>query len=170
VNLGAKRKASSSDLRAIFEGLGYEDVATFRTSGNVVFEAPREAEKQLVAAIEAQLAKTLGFDVTVFVRDQAQIEQLAKRKPFQARQLKASKGKLQVCLLPRKPAAGTRKKVLAEASEDDRLAFGERELFWLPKAGTQDSALDRDAIEKLVGPTTQRTMGTLEQLAAKFFG
>jgi uncharacterized protein (DUF1697 family) len=169
VNLGTKRKASSSDLRTVFEGLDYEGVAAFRTSGNVVFEAPRAAEGKLVSAIEKALAKSLGFDVTVFLRTEAQIGAIAGRKPFPAGQLDASKGKLQVSLLPRKPSAGARKKALAEATEEDKLAFGERELFWLPKGGTQDSTLDRAAIEKLVGPTTQRTMGTIEQLAAKFF-
>ena len=37
VNLGATRKASKADLIDCFEGLGFTDVGTFRTSGNVVF-------------------------------------------------------------------------------------------------------------------------------------
>ena len=49
------------------------------------------------------------------------------------------------------------------------MAFGKRELFWLPSGGTLESALDRQALDKLLGPTTMRTKGTVEQLAAKFF-
>ena len=41
VNLGAKRKTGSAELRSCFEGIGLEDVQTFRTSGNVVFETGR---------------------------------------------------------------------------------------------------------------------------------
>lgn len=55
------------------------------------------------------------------------------------------------------------------AGDDDRLAFGPRELFWLPSGGTRDSALDMKTIEKLLGPTTMRTKGTVEQLVAKHF-
>jgi uncharacterized protein (DUF1697 family) len=59
--------------------------------------------------------------------------------------------------------------MLALATDDDRLAFGERELYWLPTGGYIESPLDRNAIEKLLGRTTTRTMGTIEQLAAKYF-
>ena len=38
INLGPRRRLSGADLRARFEGLGFTDVETFRTSGNVVFE------------------------------------------------------------------------------------------------------------------------------------
>jgi hypothetical protein len=33
----------------------------------------------------------------------------------------------------------------------------------------RDSALDLGSIEKLLGPTTMRTKGTIELLAAKYF-
>lgn len=170
VNLGAKRKASSSDLRATFEQLGYEDVATFRTSGNVVFEAPRASERKLVAEIEQALAESLGFDVTVFLRNEAQIKAIVERKPFKPAELKASQGKLQVALLARKPSAKAHKKALAAASDDDKIAVYERELYWLPSGGTKDSALGQTAIDELVGPATMRTKGTIEQLAGKYFG
>jgi uncharacterized protein (DUF1697 family) len=170
VNLGAKRKASSSDLRATFEELGYEDVATFRTSGNVVFGAPRASERKLVAEIEKGLAKSLGFEVTVFLRDEAQIKAIVERKPFKPAELKSSKGKLQVALLARKPTAKARKKALAAATDDDKIAVSERELYWLPSGGTKDSALGQTAIDELIGPATMRTKGTIEQLAAKYFG
>lgn len=55
------------------------------------------------------------------------------------------------------------------ATDDDMLAFGDRELYWLPSGGTQQAALALRAIDKLVGPTTMRTQGTIEQIAAKYF-
>ena len=59
--------------------------------------------------------------------------------------------------------------MLALATDADRLAFGDREVFWLPAGGTQDSALDQKAIGKLLGSTTMRTKGTIDQLVAKYF-
>ena len=56
------------------------------------------------------------------------------------------------------------------ASEQDRLAVKGTELYWLPSGGTQKSALDMKAIDSAVGPNTLRTQGTIEQMAAKFFG
>ena len=169
VNLGSRRRVSNADLCSAFEGLGFEQVAAFRTSGNVVFAAARAKEAKLVERIEKGLGKSLGFDVSVFLRGGAQLRAIAEAKPFQPRRLKSSKGKLQVALLPRKPAAGLKKKALAEATEDDLLSIVDRELYWLPSGGTMDSGLDRQAIERLVGPWTMRTKGTVAELAAKYF-
>jgi uncharacterized protein (DUF1697 family) len=166
INLGPTRRISGSDLRVLFEELGFEDVQTFRTSGNVVFEAGR---KPASGQIEARLAALLGGDVPIFLRAEREVRALAAHKPFPAKLVRASQGKLQVVLLSKKPPAKARKDVLALATEEDRLAFGERELYWLPSGGIRDSKLNRSAFEKLLGSTTTRTKGTIEQLAAKYF-
>lgn len=167
VNLGPTRKAPKPALVAAFESLGYEDVATFRTSGNVVFAA-KSGAKQLQAEIEAALSDALGFEVPVFVRTAPQLAAIAAAKPFPPQALDASKGKLQVALLQRKPAAAAMKRVERMASDEDRLAIDGSELYWLPAAGTQQSPLDMRAIDAAVGLNTLRTMGTIEQLVAKF--
>jgi uncharacterized protein (DUF1697 family) len=168
VNLGPSRRVSSADLRSLFEGLGFNGVDTFRTSGNVVFEAGRESGIALAERIERALAASLGWEVTIFVRTASQIRAIAEHRPFRTGLVDASKGKLQVSLLAAKPTARGRKEVLALATDADRLAFGERELYWLPSGGTKDSALGMKAIENLVGPSTMRTKATIEQLAAKY--
>ena len=165
VNLGRNRRVSGAELRAIFEKLGLEDVASFRTSGNLVFEAPRDMTAQIEKALESEL----GYDVGVYLRTAAELREIASHDPFKPAETKASKGKLQVSLLSEKPTAAKRKQVLALATDQDRLAFGKRELYWLPSGGTMESELDRKAIDALVGPTTMRTKGTVEQLAAKYF-
>jgi uncharacterized protein (DUF1697 family) len=169
VNLGSRRRVSSAELRSCFEGLGLEEVQTFRTSGNVVFDAGRAGRDRLTGSIERGLAESLGYEVVVFVRTAAELGAIAAHRPFPAKLVAASQGKLQVSLLSGKPAAAVRKRVLGLATDADRLAFGDRELYWLPSGGTRDSALDGKAIEGLVGPSTMRTKGTLELLAAKFF-
>jgi uncharacterized protein (DUF1697 family) len=165
VNLGRNRRVSGADLCAVFEGLGLEEVASFRTSGNVVFEAPRDMSSQIEKALE----DALGYDVGVFLRTAPELAEIVAYDPFKPAQVDASKGKLQVSMLSKKPTAATRKKALALATEQDQLAFGKRELYWLPSGGTMESALDRKALDALLGPTTMRTKGTVEQLAAKFF-
>jgi uncharacterized protein (DUF1697 family) len=165
VNLGRNRRVSGAELCAIFEELGLENVASFRTSGNLVFDAPRDMKAQIEKALES----TLGYDVGVFLRSAEEVREIASHEPFKPAETKAPKGKLQVAMLPEKPSAAKRKQVLALATDEDLLAFGKRELYWLPSGGTMESELDRKAIEELVGPTTMRTKGTVEQLADKFF-
>jgi uncharacterized protein (DUF1697 family) len=170
MNLG-KRRITNELLRAHFEAMGFEEVATFRASGNVIFAmARREAEAKLASRVEAELDERLGYDVPVFLRSAEELAAIAAQEPFPAARVKKSKGKLQVSLLKKKPSAAAKKKVLALASDEDLLAIEGRELYWLPSGGLLESGLDLKAIEKLVGSDTRRTMGTIEQIATKYCG
>ncbi len=168
MNLG-NRRIKNEELRAEFEQLGFEDVATFRASGNVIFGAGgNESEAKLTARIEAGLGEGLGYEVTVFLRSVEEVAAIAAYQLFDAKALKASKGKLQVSFLLKKPSAATQKKVLALSTNDDQLTIEGRELYWLPSGGISESSLDLKAMEAAVGLDTRRTMGTIEQIAAKY--
>jgi uncharacterized protein (DUF1697 family) len=168
MNLG-NRRIKNDELRAEFERLGFAEVATFRASGNVIFDLKGGGKEPAIAArIEAGLQDGLGYAVPVFLRTAAEVAAIATEQPFDAKLVEASKGKLQVSLLAQKPAAKARKAVLALATEEDRLAISGRELFWLPSGGLLESELDLRAIEAALGPDTRRTMGTIEQIAEKY--
>ncbi len=166
MNLGGRR-IKNEELRAEFEALGFADVATFRASGNVIFSADDGSEGALAKTIEAGLGEALGYEVPVFLRSCAEVAKVAAQEPFEAKLVAASKGKLQVTFLARKPTAAQRKKVLALADEADRLALAGRELYWLPSGGISESELDLTAIDAALGKGTMRTMGTIEQIAAR---
>jgi uncharacterized protein (DUF1697 family) len=167
MNLG-KRRIKNDELRAEFEALGFADVASFRASGNVIFGADGgQSESALTKMVEAGLSEGLGYEVTTFLRSAAEVAAIAAREPFGAELLDASKGKLQVSLLAKKPTAAARRKVLALATDEDRLAIEGKELFWLPSGGTIDSELDLKAIDRALGKGTMRTKGTIDQIAAK---
>jgi uncharacterized protein (DUF1697 family) len=168
VNLGPRRRVSSAQLRSLFEEIEFEGVATFRSSGNVVFEARREPQARLARRIERAFVESLGWESQVFVRSEDELRTIAAHEPFAPEAIAASKGKLQVWLLGAKPSAAKWSQALALATERDLLVRGARELYWLPSGGTRDSRLDTKAIEKLLGPTTMRTKGTIEQLVAKY--
>lgn len=169
MNLG-RRRLKNEELRAEFERLGFAAVATFRASGNVVFESDERDEAVLTAAIEAGLADGLGYGVPVFLRSGEEVAAIAARRPFDSRRVAGSAGKLQVSLLLSEPDATARERALALATDDDLLAIEGRELYWLPSGGLLEADLDLKAIEALLGRDTRRTMGTIEQIAAKHCG
>jgi uncharacterized protein (DUF1697 family) len=168
MNLGGRR-IKNEELRAEFEALGFDDIGCFRASGNVVFAAAESDEAKLAAKVEAGLGEALGYEVPVFLRSAVELLAVAGHKPFDAKALSASKGKLQVIFLQQRPKAAARKQVLALATDDDRLAIEGRELYWLPRGGMSESELDLKAIATALGQNTVRTMGTVEQIAAKYF-
>lgn len=168
INVGGHR-VKGPKLCAVFEELGCREVSTFRASGNVVFDADREREPKLAARIENGLQEALGYESLTFLRAAKEVRAIAEASPFEPAVLDQSKGKLQVSMLSATPAAKARKAVLALATDQDRLAFGDRELFWLPAGGTQETDLDFGAIVEALGASTMRTKGTVEQIAAKHF-
>lgn len=169
INLG-KRRISNDELRGHIEALGLERAAIFRASGNVVFSDPESrSEKQLEGLIEEGLERLLGYEVATFVRNRADLLEIAGASPFDGAAQRRLHGKPQVALLGEGPSAGSRKKALELAGRKDALAFGKRELYWLPAGGVSDSKLDLKGLERLLGPMTIRTFGTIEQIASKHF-
>ena len=124
INVGG-RTATKDRLVAPFEACGFVNVSTFRASGNVLFEAPGNS-KPKQAEIESALEAELGFEVPVFLRSAAQLAKIAALDPFSAKQLKASKGKLQVAFLPKKPTKAEAAEALALELESDPLSWRAR--------------------------------------------
>ena len=161
INVGGTRIAKD-DLCAPFSALGFEDVTTFRASGNVIFEAPREPATKLAKKIEDALTNDLGFTRAVtFIRTAAEMRALAADDPFPRR----PDQKLHVMFALRKPPA----KVLELATKSDQLKIGKKELYWAPEGRMVDSELDLKAVDKLIGPNTVRTKGTVDEIAARWF-
>ena len=168
INVGGHR-VSREELRSCFEGMGFREVATFRASGNVIFEADREAPAMMAARIERALAKTLGYGVPAFVRTASEIRAITRHQPFATGLVEASAGKLQVAFFSTKPATKRWKELQDLATDEDKLAIEGRELYWLPSGGTRESPLNMRMIEQRLAPMTFRTQGTIEHIARKYF-
>ncbi len=166
MNLGGRR-IKNDELRLRFKELGFGDLATFRASGNVIFSAASQKPEEIVARVEEGLEGSLGYEVPVFLRSAAEVLEIAAHVPFDPQLVEASPGRLQVSMLLEEPAAKAGEQVLALASKEDRLAIHGRELYWLPSGGILDSRLEITAIDSALGPTTTRTKGTVDLLAAK---
>ncbi len=170
INVGGHR-VSKEQFQALFAEMGFADPVTFRASGNVIFDAlERDGEAAITSRIEERLEKSLGYAVPTFVRSAPEVKAIAAHEPFEEDVVEASAGKLQVGLLRDKPSAAARKKVLALATDEDPLDIRAREVYWLPSGGLLESALDLKAIDAVLGVTTRRTAGTMEQIAAKKLG
>jgi uncharacterized protein (DUF1697 family) len=160
INIGGRRIKGPELCAPFADPLGFDDVASFRASGNVVFSAGRKPPER---RIEDGLQAALGYEVITFVRGPKEMAELATGQPFEPG------AKYHVMFLKKLPAAAVRSQVLALGSEDDKLAWGARELFWRPRGRMTDAGLDLNAVYRLIGPNTMRTNGTVEQIAAKYF-
>ena len=69
-------------LKEFFEGLGFRNVQTLISSGNVIFETEINGRQEIENLIEENLPKVLGFMRLSFVRSQKEIQKLIASKPF----------------------------------------------------------------------------------------
>ena len=69
-------------LKAVFESLGFKNVATVIASGNVVFDSAIKDTSALEAKIEKALPAQLGFTSTTMVRSSDDLTRLIKKNPF----------------------------------------------------------------------------------------
>lgn len=72
-------------LRGVFQELGFENVRTVITSGNVLFESQDRSRKALETRIEQGLLKQLGFFSTTIIRSEMQLKRLVDKDPFRGR-------------------------------------------------------------------------------------
>ena len=166
INTGGRR-LTNDQLLAPFRDLGLEDVAAYQAAGNVAFRSARPAV-DLEGELELVLAAAYGFEVPVFVRTSAELQAVVADLPFSSSDLDASQGKAQITFLRSTPTADVVAEAMALVPAEDRVAFVGREWFWLPRTGVSDSLLPVTRIERIVGPMTMRTVGTVERMLARF--
>lgn len=166
MNLG-NRRIKNPELVACFEDMGLSDAFAYQASGNVVFDGGARDEAELVSLIEAGLRARLDYAVPTHLRSADAVRAIAAATPFPADVLAETEGRIQVIVLGAAPDAETRRAIRAEQPAENRLAFVDREIFFLPEAGLSTSGFDQKALDRRVGVTTVRTHGTFQRLAKK---
>jgi uncharacterized protein (DUF1697 family) len=81
INVGGKNLIRMPALKAAFEEDGFEDVATYIQSGNVLFAGPGTRTTELTERIEALLAEAFDYVPTVVVRNRTQMRAIVDHRP-----------------------------------------------------------------------------------------
>jgi uncharacterized protein (DUF1697 family) len=165
VNVSGRQRVSMEALRAAVTGAGFEDVATYIQSGNVVCSSPRRSAAAVGAALEAAIEDGLGVAVRVIVRSAGDLDRILAENPFVARRLDPAT--LHVTLLAADPAQGAGRLEVA-AGADEFEARG-REIYLHCPGGYGRSALTNTFFERRLGvaATTRnwKTMTRLHEMA-----
>ncbi len=164
INVGG-HTVKNDRLRELFDDLGFQEVRTLLASGNLIFQSDDVSVSALEDRIEARLRDGLGYDVPTFVRTAEKVTAVADHNPFADA---PEGGKLHIAFLRAELDAATRNEVALLAKDTDRVAFLDRELYWLVAGRFMDSALSEPAVGKALGDDwTVRTAKTVQRIAAK---
>jgi uncharacterized protein (DUF1697 family) len=81
INVGGKNPIKMPALKAAFEAEGFDEVATYIQSGNVLFASSETKTAPLTDRIEALLAEAFDYVPTVVVRSKKQMKAVVDGAP-----------------------------------------------------------------------------------------
>lgn len=82
INVGKAKRISMDDLKALIERLGYEDVRTVLTSGNVVFKGKKAAEWTIAERIQEALEIRHGIKSNTLVMTATDLDAIIRENPL----------------------------------------------------------------------------------------
>jgi uncharacterized protein (DUF1697 family) len=162
VNVGG-RKLPMAGLRALCADLGWEDVATYIQSGNVVFTAPGKAGA-IEAILEKAIEKQFGLDVPVIVRSKAEWGEYPRLNPF-PQAAKDEPNKLHI-LLSKRPLAKDAAEAIQSRARAGELVKQAGDALWIHyPEGAGTSKLTPSLIDRAIGSAgTARNFNTVMKL------
>ncbi len=167
VNAGRGRTVKMKVLREVFESLNLSGVATFLASGNVVFETRAKDIKKLEKRIQTRLRDTLGYQVPVFIRTDAELREIAAVESFRRSQLHGAG--VNIIFLADNLDERTRAKTMALTSKTDEFCIRGREIYWRRRRKPGTSLFSTVPLEKVLRePFTIRSANTIRKLVAEF--
>lgn len=165
INVGGHHPIRMPALKALYESLGFVDVATYIQSGNVVFKTTREDASAIEDLIEKILFKTFAFPVAVVVRTPSQLGKVIKANPYAGRE-GIDINRLAVAFLKSRPTAALIRNLATAAAKttDEYLVAGSAVYLHCPN-GFARTLLTNTFFEKhlKIGATARnwKTISTL---------
>jgi len=164
INVGGRSSLKMADLRQIAEDLGYEDVATYIQSGNLLLTSADPSAK-VAGDLAAAIAASSNVAPAVMVRTHAQMAKVVAGNPFLAQGADASH--LHVTFTDGPARSGLAGIDLAGYAPEGAAAVGHQLYLHLPNGiGRSKLAVDLAKQKGTVGTTRNwRTTTKLLELA-----
>jgi uncharacterized protein (DUF1697 family) len=164
INVGGTTIIRMSDLKRMFESFGFENVATYIQTGNVIFDSDESSASVLEKQIERQLETAFGKRIRLFVRTSRQVAALIEVCPFAPLDGETA----YIAILAQKPDKKSIDGLLSFCSEADDFAVIDKEVFIL-RRDREASVFTNNFIEKTLGVAgTTRNLTTIKKLVEKY--
>ncbi len=166
INVGG-RNIKMEALRAHFSSPSFSQVETYIASGNVIFEA-RSTSTLLEKKIEALLLEALGYEVTTFIRTDAEVANIARHQPFDQHSMQKAQA-INIALL-KAPLTDESREIAKNFNTDiDAFHVHGREVYWLCRKKQSESRFSNALFERKLGVSaTFRSLSTMLKLAATY--
>jgi uncharacterized protein (DUF1697 family) len=163
INVGGQRKMPMADLRALCEGLGWEEVRTYIQSGNVIIRSDL-SPIAVEAALESSIAEHFGYSTSVVVRDIDTWASYTRTNPFH-KEARIEPNRVMLGLAKSPPLNGAADVLRERAVAGERINR-EGDALWIHfPQGAGTSKLSPAVLERAAGsPVTMRNWRTVLKL------
>lgn len=170
INVGGRRKLPMSELKALFQELGFSEVKTYIQSGNVIFNAEGTKEAEISKAVENAIFERYAYEVPVICRTAEALQQSINKNPF-FEDAVAEIERLHLTFLKESPEKQQLEKLKEQNFYPDEFVVKDKDVFIYCSGRYSDSSLSNSFFEsKLKVPATTRnwkTVLTLSELVEK---
>jgi uncharacterized protein (DUF1697 family) len=165
INVGG-RTVKKEVLQQAFIALEFQNVATYKQSGNVIFEANSANMEELKKKITERLRAKLCYDVIVLLRTMEQLKSILEKKTFEGQNLEGTS--FLVTFLPVIANFPVKLPITIPKSTAQIIAASSSEVFSVTN-GCGEGALPNPFIEsKLKLKATTRNLNIIREIVEKF--
>jgi len=166
INVGG-RTVKKEKLQEIFNSLGFDNVSTFKQSGNVIFENKSTNARESRSKIEDKLNGTLGYSVNVFIRTVPQLKEIIDLDPFKGQNKEGTS--FLVTMLEIKPSTVPFQLPLTIPKSTARVISTNNKEFFSVTHGGGEGALPNPFIEsKSEVKATTRNLNIIREIVQKY--
>jgi uncharacterized protein (DUF1697 family) len=165
INVSGQKKILMTDLKVLYEALGFTDVVTYIQSGNVIFKGKKETDSKIAEKIETAMQKKYKFEVPVIIRSFEEIEKVLSSNPF-LKKKSTDVERLHVTFLEESPSKENLEAVRKYDFSPDEFIVDGKEVYLHAPGGYGNTKLSNTFFEnKLKVKATTRNWKTVNKLA-----
>lgn len=166
INVGGHNLLKMKDLYQRFVSLGFNNVSSYKQSGNIIFEASNINQNDISKKIQRELYDLLKSDVKVFLRTIPQVEGIIKLNPF--KEIKSRTVKLFVTFLSNGPSKKPRLPLKSPNMDVEVIFIRNREAFSLALKKNKRFGTPNNFIESKLGVSaTTRSWTTVKGIVVR---
>jgi uncharacterized protein (DUF1697 family) len=165
INVSGQKQVRMTDLKALYEELGFSNVITYIQSGNVIFNSGLKVTiTEISGLIEEGIMKEFGFHVPVIIRSVDELKSVILANPFVKKEGPVP-AKLYITFLKNKPQTTDIDNINNTNFLPDKFIILEREVYLDCAGGYGTTKLSNTFFEnKLKVKATTRNWNTVNKL------
>lgn len=166
INVSGQKKILMSDLKALYEKLGFIHVTTYIQSGNVIFKSNEKLpDTGFAKKIEKAIYEKYDFEVAVIIRSEEEMKKVVSLNPF-LKEKNSDPKRLYVTFLSEIPAKENVGNIENIDFSPDKFIITEKEIYLYVPNGYGETKISNNFFEqKLKVKATTRNWNTVNKLS-----